>query len=314
MPYLRELCDEFDLLLFLDEVQTGIGRTGHLFAHQGADVNPDVIAIAKGLGGGFPVGACLASAKAAAGMTAGTHGSTFGGNPLAMSVACKVLDIIKEEGLLKKCVELGVELRTRITKCYQNYPNLVKEVRGAGLMVGIKAIVPAGDLVTAFRDHGLLTVPAGDNVVRLLPPLIIRSKSCRRGIGDDFWCVQGVNLMAQPKHFLELDQFSVAQLRTILDLSTDLKSRGNERRPLQAKTLAMIFEKPSTRTRVSFEVGMKQLGGEVIVLNANELQIGRGETIADTARVLSRYVDVIMLRTNEPKNSTSWQSMPPFLL
>lgn len=173
LPYLRELCDEFDLLLFLDEVQTGIGRTGHLFAHQGADVNPDVIAIAKGLGGGFPVGACLASAKAAAGMTAGTHGSTFGGNPLAMSVACKVLDIIKEEGLLKKCVELGVELRTRITKCYRNYPNLVEEVRGAGLMVGIKAIVPAGELVTAFRDHGLLTVPAGDNVVRLLPPLII---------------------------------------------------------------------------------------------------------------------------------------------
>ena len=170
---LRELCDELGLLLFLDEVQTGIGRTGYLFAHQGADVNPDVIAIAKGLGGGFPVGACLASAKAAAGMTAGTHGSTFGGNPLAMSVACKVLDIIQEEGLLKKCVELGVELRTRITQCYQNYPNLVKEVRGAGLMVGIKAIVPAGDLVTAFRDHRLLTVPAGDNVVRLLPPLII---------------------------------------------------------------------------------------------------------------------------------------------
>ena len=107
--------------------------------------------------------------------------------------------------------------------------------------------------------------------------------------------------MAQPKHFLELDQFSVGQLRTILDLSTDLKSRVRKSLPLQAKTLAMIFEKPSTRTRVSFEVGMKQLGGEVIVLNANELQIGRGETIADTARVLSRYVDVIMLRTDEPK-------------
>ena len=173
LAYLRELCDEFDLLLFFDEVQTGIGRTGYLFSHQGADVNPDVVAIAKGLGGGFPVGACLASAKAAAGMTAGTHGSTFGGNPLAMSVACKVLDIIQEEGLLKNCVERGVELRTRITQCYQNYPNLVEEVRGAGLMVGIKAIVPAGELVTAFRNHGLLTVPAGDNVVRLLPPLII---------------------------------------------------------------------------------------------------------------------------------------------
>jgi len=107
--------------------------------------------------------------------------------------------------------------------------------------------------------------------------------------------------MTQPKHFLDLDRFSEAQLRTILDLSTDLKSRGRGGLPLQAKTLAMIFEKPSTRTRVSFEVAMKQLGGEAIVLNANELQIGRGETIADTARVLSRYVDVIMLRTDEPK-------------
>ena len=107
--------------------------------------------------------------------------------------------------------------------------------------------------------------------------------------------------MTQPKHFLDLDRFSEAQLRNILDLSTDLKSRGRGDLPLQGKTLAMIFEKPSTRTRVSFEVGMKQLGGEVIVLNANELQIGRGETIADTARVLSRYVDVIMLRTDEPK-------------
>ena len=107
--------------------------------------------------------------------------------------------------------------------------------------------------------------------------------------------------MTQPKHFLDLDRFSEAELRTILDLSTDLKSRGRGGLPLQAKTLAMIFEKPSTRTRVSFEVGMKQLGGEVVVLNANELQIGRGETIADTARVLSRYVDVIMLRTDEPK-------------
>ena len=107
--------------------------------------------------------------------------------------------------------------------------------------------------------------------------------------------------MTQPKHFLDLDRFSEAQLRNILDLSTDLKSRGRGDLPLQGKTLAMIFEKPSTRTRVSFEVGMKQLGGEAIVLNANELQIGRGETIADTARVLSRYVDVIMLRTDEPK-------------
>ena len=107
--------------------------------------------------------------------------------------------------------------------------------------------------------------------------------------------------MTQPKHFLDLDRFSEAELRTILDLSTDLKSRGRGGLPLQAKTLAMIFEKPSTRTRVSFEVAMKQLGGEAIVLNANELQIGRGETIADTARVLSRYVDVIMLRTDEPK-------------
>ena len=170
---LRAACDEFGLLLFFDEVQTGIGRTGHLFAYQASGVAPDVIALAKGLGGGFPVGACLATSEAAAGMTAGTHGSTFGGNPLAMSVANAVLDVLLEDGFLERTRKTGALLAEKAGAVAAAHPDLIEEVRGAGMMIGMKCVVPAGDMVTACRDAGLLTVPAGDNVVRLLPPLII---------------------------------------------------------------------------------------------------------------------------------------------
>ena len=170
---LRAACDEFGLLLFFDEVQTGIGRTGHLFAYQASGVAPDVIALAKGLGGGFPVGACLATSEAAAGMTAGTHGSTFGGNPLAMSVANAVLDVLLEDGFLERTRKTGALLAEKAGAVAAAHPGLIEEVRGAGMMIGMKCVVPAADMVTACRDAGLLTVPAGDNVVRLLPPLII---------------------------------------------------------------------------------------------------------------------------------------------
>jgi len=170
---LRAACDEFGLLLFFDEVQTGIGRTGHLFAYQASGVAPDVVALAKGLGGGFPVGACLATSEAAAGMTAGTHGSTFGGNPLAMSVANAVLDVLLEDGFLERTRKTGALLAEKAGAVAAAHPDLIEEVRGAGMMIGMKCVVPAGDMVTACRDAGLLTVPAGDNVVRLLPPLII---------------------------------------------------------------------------------------------------------------------------------------------
>src|SRR5690606_21553852 len=174
--YLREVravCDEFGLLLFLDEIQSGMGRTGKLFAHEWAEIKPDVVAIAKSLGGGFPVGACLATVKAAAGMTAGTHGSTFGGNPLAMSAVNAVLDLMLADGFMEHVIEIGDVLRRKVQGVASRYPKVLAEVRGLGLMLGMKAVGTNTDMVKALQENGLLTVPAGDNIVRLLPPLII---------------------------------------------------------------------------------------------------------------------------------------------
>ena len=173
---LREACDDFELLLIFDEVQTGIGRAGKLFAYENFGVEPDVMSLAKGLGGGFPVGACLASGKAAVGITPGTHGSTFGGNPLAMAVANSVIDTLQEDGFLAGVCEIGELLFTSMEKFSDEHQGVFEDVRGAGMMIGLKCICPVGDFVTACREEGLLTVPAGDNVMRLLPPLIIDEK------------------------------------------------------------------------------------------------------------------------------------------
>jgi acetylornithine/N-succinyldiaminopimelate aminotransferase len=170
---LRKLCDENDLLLAFDEVQTGIGRTGELFAHQRAGVTPDVMALAKALGGGFPVGAVLATAEAAKGMTAGTHGSTFGGNPMAMAAGNAVLDVVMEDGFLERVRKTAILFKQRLAELKDRYPTVIDEVRGEGLLVGLHAVVPNGELVDAFRAEKLLTVAAGENVVRLLPPLIV---------------------------------------------------------------------------------------------------------------------------------------------
>jgi len=170
---LRRICDAHGLLLIADEIQCGMGRTGALFAHEWADVQPDVMALAKGMGSGFPMGAVVATAEAAQGMTPGTHGSTFGGNPLAMAVGNAVLDVMLEDGFLTKVQHAGTALREGLDALAARHPALIREVRGSGLMLGLKAATNALDLVAAFRDAGLLTVPAGDNVVRVLPPLIV---------------------------------------------------------------------------------------------------------------------------------------------
>jgi acetylornithine/N-succinyldiaminopimelate aminotransferase len=170
---LRATADEFGLLLVFDEVQTGMGRTGHLFAHQGVGVVPDVMASAKGLGGGFPVGACLATAKAAVGMSAGAHGSTFGGNPLAMAVAETVLDVMLEPGFLPEVNRVAALLRVKLENLAASFPTLIEEVRGVGLMMGLKMRVPNTEVQQKLQENGLLTVGAGDNVVRVLPPLVI---------------------------------------------------------------------------------------------------------------------------------------------
>ena len=173
---LRKLCDEHNLVLFLDEVQTGIGRTGRLFAHEWENVRPDLMAVAKGLGGGFPIGACLAIEPLAAVMTAGSHGSTFGGNPLAVAVGNAVLDVVLGEGFLEQVRRTAGALNQRLAPLAAEYPSVIAELRGTGLLIGLRAQGAASSqaaLITALRDDGLLVAPAGDNVVRLVPPLTI---------------------------------------------------------------------------------------------------------------------------------------------
>jgi acetylornithine/N-succinyldiaminopimelate aminotransferase len=170
---LRKLCDDNGLLLIFDEIQTGLGRTGDLFAYQHSGVTPDIMTIAKALGGGFPVGACLATTEASKGMTAGTHGSTFGGNPLAMAVGNAVLDVITPKAFLDKVKSNGLLLKQRLAELKDRHSAVIAEVRGEGLLIGLRIVPPAAEMVDELRAEKMITVAAGDNVVRLLPPLII---------------------------------------------------------------------------------------------------------------------------------------------
>jgi acetylornithine/N-succinyldiaminopimelate aminotransferase len=179
---LRQLCDEHGLLLVLDEVQTGVGRTGKLFAHEWAGITPDIMAVAKGIGGGFPLGACLATAEAASGMKAGTHGSTYGGNPLAMAVGNAVLDVVLSDGFLQHVRDVALVFRQGLASLKDRFPDIVEDIRGEGLLLGIKAAVPQSELLQAIRAEHLLGVPAGDNVIRLLPPLVVTAEEAREGI------------------------------------------------------------------------------------------------------------------------------------
>lgn len=179
---LRELCDKHGLLLIFDEVQTGVGRSGKFFAHERAGVTPDIMAVAKGIGGGFPLGACLSTREAGKGMTAGTHGTTYGGNPLAMAVGNAVLDEVLKPGFLDHVDRISNLLRQGLASVKDRHPSIIEDVRGEGLLLGVKAKVPNTDLVAALRDQKMLTVGAGDNVVRLLPPLIISEDDVRDGL------------------------------------------------------------------------------------------------------------------------------------
>ncbi|WP_299436193.1 aspartate aminotransferase family protein [uncultured Rhodospira sp.] len=170
---LRALCDERGLLLILDEIQTGIGRTGTLFAHEHAGITPDILSAAKGLGGGFPVGALLATERCARVLTPSSHGTTFGGNPLAMAVAEAVLDEVLAPGFLEHVRRIGATLGEALNAVVADHPGVLAEARGLGLMWGLVCTVPNTDLIAACRDQGLLLVPASGNVARLLPPLII---------------------------------------------------------------------------------------------------------------------------------------------
>ena len=198
---LRSLCDSHDLLLIFDEIQTGVGRTGKLFAYEWTGVTPDIMSVAKGIGGGFPMGACLATTEAARGMTVGTHGTTFGGNPLAMAVGNAVLDVILAPGFLKEVEHKGLLLKQRLAELKDRHPSVIADLRGHGLMMGLRTVVPNTEFVTAARAQKLLLIGAGDNVVRLLPPLII----------SDAEITEAVNRIDAACLAIEAEQKSTAQ-------------------------------------------------------------------------------------------------------
>jgi acetylornithine/N-succinyldiaminopimelate aminotransferase len=179
---LRRLCDDNGLLLMFDEVQTGMGRSGDLFAHQRYGVAPDIMGLAKALGGGFPLGACLTTAEAAKGMIAGTHGSTFGGNPLAMAAGNAVLDVMLADGFLERVRRVSLVLKQKLAEIKDCFPSVITEVRGEGLLIGLRLSVPNGELVDELRAEKMITAAAGDNVVRLLPPLIISEDEIADGV------------------------------------------------------------------------------------------------------------------------------------
>ena len=182
LRYLRALCDRHGLILMFDEIQSGIGRTGKLFAHEWAGVTPDIMAIAKGIGGGFPLGAVLATEAAAAGMVAGTHGSTFGGNPLATAVGNAVLDVVLADGFMDNVQRQAINLKQSLERLKDTHPTVIEEVRGQGLMMGLKTKVPNTEFVKAALDEHLLVIGAGDNVVRLLPPLIVTDQDVAEAV------------------------------------------------------------------------------------------------------------------------------------
>ncbi len=195
---LREICDRLGLLLIFDEVQTGVGRTGTLFAYEHLGVTPDILTSAKGLGGGFPVAACLATADAARGLTAGVHGTTFGGNQLAMSVANAVLDVVLAPGFLENVRRLGLLAKQKLAGLADAHPRVIEEVRGEGLMIGLKLRLPPGDFAALARGQKLLTIPAGDHVVRLLPPLTVSEAELDEAVRRlDATCVEAERTLAK---------------------------------------------------------------------------------------------------------------------
>ena len=179
---LREICDEHNLLLILDEVQCGVGRTGNFFAFEKSGIVPDIVPIAKGIGGGFPLGACLVTKKVSVGMTPGTHGSTFGGNPLAMSVGNAVLDIIFGKNFLENVKQKGKYFDQGLNKMKDKYPNIITEIRGVGLIKGLKMLVDNTEFIKRLMNHKMLAIKAEENVTRLFPPLIVNNKELDEAI------------------------------------------------------------------------------------------------------------------------------------
>jgi acetylornithine/N-succinyldiaminopimelate aminotransferase len=179
---LREICDRYGLLLIFDEVQTGVGRTGRFYAYEHCGIHPDILTSAKGIGGGFPMSACLATTEAARGLTAGVHGTTFGGNPLAMAVGNATLDVILAPGFLERVARLGLDMRQRLAELKDRHGAVIDEVRGEGLLIGLRLKTPPANFAEEALKQKLLVIPAGDNVVRILPPLVVTDEELAEGV------------------------------------------------------------------------------------------------------------------------------------
>jgi acetylornithine/N-succinyldiaminopimelate aminotransferase len=309
--YLREarrLCDEHNALLILDEVQCGIGRTGHWFGYQAHGVMPDVIALAKGLGGGFPIGACAARGKAAEILEPGDHGATFGGSPLACATALAVLDTIEHQGLLQNAKAVGEGFAAAL----RALGGPVVEVSGAGLMIGVALDKPiARDIVRECFEKKLIINATDETHLRIIPPLILTSEQAQKAVSV-IAEVMGVTATKVVVHseplpakslwgdVLAIDDLSDAQLDEVLDLAAYMKHRRklapSAIAGVENRTVAMVFEKPSLRTRVSFEAAIRELGGHAIYLSKADIGMGSREAIKDVASNLSRWTSLIVAR------------------
>ena len=302
----RDACDAAGALLVADEIQSGIGRTGSWFAYQADGVTPDVLTLAKGLGGGLPIGACIGLGDAGTALRKGDHGSTFGGNPVACAAALAVLDTIEADRLLEHATAVGRQLADGLAQV--SHP-LLRGVRGRGLWLAAVLTQPlAAQAEAAAREAGFLVNAVQPDAVRLAPALILRHDQAAAFL--DAWpaildavCSQAGLFRPgrepdMPRHFLRDDDLSPAEQAEVLDLAAAMKADRFGYRPLAGpRTVAVLFDKPSTRTRISFSVGIAELGGHPLLVDAQTSQLGRGEPVADTARVLGRQAAAIVWRT-----------------
>ncbi len=306
----RDLCDEYGALLVLDEVQTGIGRTGAWFNYQLHGVEPDVLCLAKGLGGGVPIGVCLAKGKAADVLEAGDHGATFGGNPLSCAAGLAVLDAIEHYDLMENARSVGAYL----TEGLRQLGGPIKIVRGAGLMIGAILDEPiAREIVAKAFDKKLIINATDEHSLRFVPPLILTHAQVDQALAilADVMNLKvpvmkgagaSVKGPAVPRYHdvLAVDDLSNGQLEEILDLASYLKQRRKLApsviTPIEGRSVAMVFEKPSLRTRVSFETAIRELGGHPIYLSKADIGMNTRESARDIASNLARWCSMIVAR------------------
>ncbi|MCO5297051.1 MAG: acetylornithine transaminase [Fimbriimonadaceae bacterium] len=300
----RRLADQHDALLVLDEIQTGVGRTGTWFHFEQHDIKPDVLVLAKGLGGGVPIGACLMRGKAASVLEKGDHGTTFGGNPLACATALAVLDTIDHQNLLEHTREIGGQLRAGL----EALP--FTEVRGAGLMLAAVLEKPiARDVVAACFEKHLILNATDEHTLRFVPPLVLRPDQVQHALSvlaevlgvDAPKVAAAATERPTPLHdVLSIDDLSSSRLQDVLTLAADLKMRRRESpspiAAVEGRTVALVFEKPSLRTRMSFEAGIRELGGNAVYLTKADIGLGEREALKDIAANLSRWACMIVAR------------------